>query len=68
MIRQIRFAQVRAVLLCKGGDLLRQLAAIEGFTISLGNQLQRARLRRVTEDLADFRARPSGAKHSLKPG
>ncbi len=69
MICQIGFAQMRAVLFGEGGNFLRQLAAIERFPFGLGDKLQRACLRRITEDFTGFRRAPlrceTGAKARL---
>lgn len=67
MARQILGRQVRAMLFGEGSNFLRQLAAVKGFAVGAGDQLQRVRLRRVTEDFTRG-ARPSGAKQALKPG
>ena len=57
------------MLLGEGGDFLRQLTTVKGFTVGFGNQLQRMCLRRVTEDLPHARGsafrREAGAKARL---
>lgn len=68
VVCQILCRQMRTVFFGKGGNFLRQLAAVKRVTVGFGNQLQRVRLRRVTEDFPTRGARPSGAKQALKPG
>jgi hypothetical protein len=60
VVCQILGRQVRAMFFGEGGNFLRQLAAVKGFAVGAGNQLQRVRLRRVTEDFPTRGARPSG--------
>lgn len=68
MVCQIFSRQVRAVFFGESGNFLRQLAAVKGFTVGAGNQLQEfacAGLRKISPTRG---ARPSGAKQALKPG
>ncbi len=51
VVGQILGRQVRAMLFGERGNFLRQLAAVKGVAVGFSNQLQRVRLRRVTEDL-----------------
>ncbi len=55
MIRQILSRQMGAVRFGEGGNFLRQLAPVKRLAVGFCNQLQRVRLRRVTEDLPHAR-------------
>ena len=69
VVCQILCRQMRTVFFGKGGNFLRQLAAVKRVTVGFRNQLQRVRLRRVTEDFPHARGaafrREAGAEARL---